>query len=153
MFAKSSKPFGMNNLRPMRGRLEQNQQNQPEPSKPMKTILLLLVLLFLFIFKLPNERGGRPSRVRFGLNWPLIVLIATIPIVGLIAFSLFKRGKRGWGWVCVGLLIVLLLAILRVVMITGRHMASSSSGSWSAGGFGGGFGGGFSGGGGATGSW
>lgn len=89
--------------------------------------------------------------VRIGLNWPLIMLMGSVPIVGLISFSLFKNGKRGWGWVCVGLLAVILFAIFR--MIGRAANDAGDSGSWSSGGFGGGFGGGFSGGGGATGSW
>ncbi|QEG35946.1 TPM domain-containing protein [Bythopirellula goksoeyrii] len=89
--------------------------------------------------------------VRVGVNWQLIALIVAIPIVGAIAFSLFKSGKRGWGWVCVGILIILVLAVLRILAILVK--SSDSSGSWSSGGFGGGFGGGSSGGGGATGSW
>lgn len=93
------------------------------------------------------------ANTRFGVNWPLIIMIALIPIIALISVSLFRNGKRGWGWVCVGMLIVLLLAILRVLATVSKHLPDSSSDSWSAGGFGGGFGGGFSGGGGATGSW
>jgi len=89
--------------------------------------------------------------VRIGLNWPMIMMIGSVPVLGLVAFSLFKNGKSGWGWVCVGLIAVILFAILRRL---GRAANSAGdSGSWSSGGFGGGFGGGSSGGGGATGSW
>ncbi len=95
------------------------------------------------------EFGG----VRVGTNWPLIILLVAIPIVGAIAYSLFRSGKRGWGWVAVGLLIMLIMALLAVVATISRHMPQDSSGGWSSGGFGGGFGGGSSGGGGATGSW
>ncbi|WP_425396621.1 TPM domain-containing protein [Aeoliella sp.] len=94
--------------------------------------------------------------VRVGTNWPLIALLVAIPIVGAIAFSLFRSGKRGWGWVCVGILFILLLAVLQIlvtVLKSGGSGGSGSSSSWSSGGFGGGFGGGSSGGGGATGSW
>ncbi|MEX2386919.1 MAG: TPM domain-containing protein [Phycisphaeraceae bacterium] len=91
--------------------------------------------------------------VRVGWNWPLIVTGLAIPLVGAVAVSLFRSGKRGWGWVAVGLLIVLLLALVRMVVTVVRHMPEGNSGSWSSGGFGGGFGGGSSGGGGATGSW
>ena len=62
-----------------------------------------------------NEFAG----VQIGINWTLIVtlivLMAAVPLVGLIAFSLFKSGKRGWGWVCVGILIVLLLVIIQII--------------------------------------
>jgi len=90
--------------------------------------------------------------VRIGPPWTLIGLIATLPILGLTAFSLFRNGKRGWGWVVVGLMIVVILLILFIVMRILRHLPRESSSSWSAGGLGG-FGGGSSGGGGATGSW
>ncbi|MCP4005601.1 MAG: TPM domain-containing protein [bacterium] len=90
--------------------------------------------------------------VRIGPPWMLIGLLATLPVLGLIAFSLFKNGKRGWGWVVVGLMIVVILLILFIVMRIVRHMPRESSSGWSAGGLGG-FGGGSSGGGGATGSW
>ena len=92
------------------------------------------------------------AQARIGLNWPLIILLAAVPILVLIAISLFMSGKRGWGWVCIGLLLVVLLAIFFVVRKTLKHMPRTSSSSWSSGGLGG-FGGGFSGGGGATGSW
>ncbi|MBI4833119.1 MAG: TPM domain-containing protein [Candidatus Lindowbacteria bacterium] len=90
--------------------------------------------------------------VRVGYNWPLILVGVSIPVVGLIAFSLFKSGKRGWGWVCVGLLIVLILALLWILRQALRHAPQGRSSEWSSGGLGG-FGGGFSGGGGASGSW
>ena len=91
--------------------------------------------------------------VRIGINWPLIILLIAIPILVLIIVSLFRSGKRGWGWVCVGLLIVAVMGVLWVVWTTVKHMPRGRSGGWSSGGFGGGFGGGSSGGGGATGSW
>lgn len=92
------------------------------------------------------------ARVRIGLPWRLIILLVAIPLVGLVAFSLFKNGKRGWGWVFVGLLIILVLAAIAIIITTLKHLPRSSSSSWSSGGMGG-FGGGSSGGGGATGSW
>ena len=88
--------------------------------------------------------------VRVGVNWTLIGLLVSVPVVGLIAYSLFRSGKRGWGWIAVGLLIVLLLALFTIMIKTAR---SIPSGGGSSGGFGGGFGGGFSGGSSATGSW
>ena len=91
--------------------------------------------------------------VHVGVNWTLIVLIIAIPIVGVIAYSLFKSGKRGWGWVCVGILVILLLAVFKTLHTVAQSMPEGSSDSWGSGGFGGGFGGGSSGGGGATGSW
>lgn len=105
-------------------------------------------------------------------TWALIVAlgIAAYALI-LIAISLFRNGKRGWGWICAGFLIVALLAlswvILRLVISAlaalRRVLAAlpeaddyggSDDGWFGGGGFGGGgFGGGFSGGGGATGSW
>ena len=93
------------------------------------------------------------AKIRFGVPWTLIICIAAVPILGLIAFSLFKNGKRGWGWAVVGILFILVLVIIRIIFTIMKHLPTSDSSSWSSGGFGGGFGGGSSGGGGATGSW
>jgi uncharacterized protein len=92
------------------------------------------------------------AHARIGINWPLVILSAAVPILIIIIISLFLSGKRGWGWVCIGLLLVVLMSLFFVIRQVSRHMPSSGSGSWSSGGMGG-FGGGFSGGGGATGSW
>lgn len=93
------------------------------------------------------------ARCRIGIPWGLLTMIGAVPVLILIAFSLFRNGKRGWGWVVVGIIFVLLLAIIKTVFTIMKHMPSGDSSGWSSGGFGGGFGGGFSGGGGATGSW
>lgn len=90
--------------------------------------------------------------MRVGPNWPLIIIIAAIPVVALIAYSLFKNGKRGWGWVCVGFLIILILAAFWILRQVLQNAPRGRSSGWSSGGIGG-FGGGFSGGGGSTGSW
>ena len=82
-------------------------------------------------------------------GWIKIIVATVIPIFAVIAFSLFRKGKRGWGWICVGLIIVLILAFVRLLQKTVEALPEGSP----SGGFGGGFGGGFSGGGGATGSW
>jgi len=89
---------------------------------------------------------------RIGPNWPLIFSLSAVPILGLIALSLFISGKRGWGWVCVGFVFILILFIFYLFRKAARFKATGPSDSWSAGGAGG-FGGGFSGGGGATGDW
>jgi uncharacterized protein len=96
--------------------------------------------------------AGEFAGVRIGVNWKLILIIISIPVIGLIAFSLFKTGKRGWGWVFIGLLVVAVLAVFYIVFGILRHMPKSSSSSWGAGGMGG-FGGGSADGGGATGGW
>lgn len=105
--------------------------------------------------------------------WALIVVLGiTAYVIILIMISLFRNGKRGWGWICAGLLIVAFLALSWVIfrLVRGIRAALAalperdgyggfgdgwfSDGWFSGGGFGGGgFGGGFSGGGGATGSW
>ncbi|MFA7237842.1 MAG: TPM domain-containing protein [Phycisphaeraceae bacterium] len=90
---------------------------------------------------------------------PLLWWTLGITAVTLIVVSLIRNGKRGWGWVVAGLLIVIVLAVMSAVVYVMTHRSSGggrglgSSSSWSSGGFGGGFGGGFSGGGGAGGSW
>jgi len=83
------------------------------------------------------------------LPWALVgIAVVLIPV----AVSLFKNGKRGWGWVVVGLIIVLLLAVFVLTRRTAQYLHDHKAGGLGSGGLGG-FGGGFSGGGGATGSW
>lgn len=84
--------------------------------------------------------------------WHLVAWIVGIIALLLTAVSLFRNGKRGWGWVVVGLVFVALLALLRTLWLILQHLPRETSGGWSSGGHGG-FGGGSSGGGGATGSW
>ena len=72
-----------------------------------------------------------------------VAIVALIPV----AVSLFKNGKRGWGWIVVGLIIVILLLLFWFVQQAAGRFGRSGAGGL------GGFGGGFSGGGGATGSW
>ena len=86
------------------------------------------------------------ANVRIGLNWTLIILLISIPVLAIVAFSLFKSGKRGWGWVVVGIIFVIILFIIYIIFQAARVMPKTAGGA-------GGFGGGFSGGGGATGSW
>jgi uncharacterized protein len=92
------------------------------------------------------------ARVRMGTNWTLIGMIVAVPVLGVVAYSLFRSGKRGWGWVVVGLIVVLILAIIRTIITVSRHLPKGRSSGWSSGGLGG-FGGGSSSGGGASGSW
>jgi uncharacterized protein len=96
---------------------------------------------------------GEFAGLRVGFPWELVTIPIAIIVLALIAYSLFKNGKRGWGWVVVGFIFVLVLALINVIVTVFRHMPDTPSSSWSSGGFGGGFGGGSSGGGGATGSW
>ncbi len=69
---------------------------------------------------------------------PVLMVVFLVTIIGVIV-SLFKSGRRGWGWALIAGLGVLLIFMLK---------SSANSG-----GSGGSFGGGFSGGGGASGSW
>jgi len=86
-------------------------------------------------------------------GWVKVVIVGLIVVLIPVSISLFRSGKRGWGWVCVGLIIVLLLALFVLVKKTVEQLPEGSGDGGGVGGFGGGFGGGFSGGGGATGSW
>jgi uncharacterized protein len=98
-------------------------------------------------------RGAKALMRRFGgmiliprwVSWALgSAIAALIPV----ALSLFRNGKRGWGWIVLGLILVLVLALIWII----RRLLEVLPTSGEAGGLGG-FGGGFSGGGGATGSW
>ena len=114
-------------------------------------------------FKKGDFAGGITGGVRsimwrfaqcwVGLEWVMYLGGAIAIVLAMSAISMFRKGKRGWGWVCLGLVVVVLLTLLAILRGAVRHLPSSSSDSWGSGGFGGGFGGGFSGGGGATGSW
>jgi uncharacterized protein len=84
--------------------------------------------------------------------WHAVATGAILLSLILVAVSLFRRGKTGWGWVVIGLIVVILLVLIRIISTIIRNLPSGSSSGWGAGGLGG-FGGGFSGGGGATGSW
>ena len=113
--------------------------------------------------------------LRVGIPWDYIWISAGILVACLVVFSLYNNGKRGWGWVIVGGIFMIILYIIRVIVIlicssnnstrsrrpyyrdyygtSGSFFGGSSSSGSFSGGFGGGFGGGSSGGGGATGSW
>ncbi len=93
-----------------------------------------------------NEFSG--MRVTF--PWHIVGLAVAALLCLLIGLSCFKSGRRGWGYVFVGIAIILFLLALYFLREVLRHSNSSRGGS--AGGSGG-FGGGSSGGGGATGSW
>lgn len=71
--------------------------------------------------------------------WVLPAMLLGIALVIGVIVSLFKSGRKGWGWALIAALGVIIFLILRAAM--------SSRGS------GGAFGGGFGGGGGASGSW
>ncbi|MBL7215072.1 MAG: TPM domain-containing protein [Phycisphaerae bacterium] len=86
-------------------------------------------------------------------GWVKLVVIGLIIFLIPVTISLFRSGKRGWGWICVGFIIILLLVLFVMAKKTVQSLPEAGSADGGVGGFGGGFGGGFSGGGGATGSW
>ncbi|MGZ8868261.1 MAG: TPM domain-containing protein [Thermoanaerobaculia bacterium] len=88
--------------------------------------------------------------VRITFRWSLVVVPLAALALLATGISLVRHGKRGWGWVLIGLALVVIVAFLYVLAAAARRRTRSSG--WSAGGLGG-FGGGFSSGRGATGSW
>jgi len=90
--------------------------------------------------------------MRVGFPWFIAGIFALAAASILIAVSLFRNGKRGWGYVFVGLAMLLILLAIYLLIMISRHMPDTPSSGWSSGGMGG-FGGGSSGGGGATGGW
>jgi len=83
--------------------------------------------------------------MRVSFPWHIVgVFVAAVGSL-LIGLSCLKNGKRGWGYVFIGIAIILFLLAFYLLREISRH-SSQAGGS-------GGFGGGFSGGGGATGSW
>ena len=93
------------------------------------------------------------GRMRIIPGWVIYAVIGAISALIPITISLFKNGKRGWGWICVGLIIVFLLILINLLRHIVTVLPASGRSDGGVGGFGGGFGGGSSGGGGATGSW
>lgn len=92
------------------------------------------------------------SGMRVTFPWHIVRLAIAAVLCLLIGLSCFKNGKRGWGYVFVGIAIILFLSALYFLREVNRNSNSSRGSSGSPGGSGG-FGGGSSGGGGATGSW
>lgn len=87
---------------------------------------------------------------------PIVLIIVAIIVLIMVSISLFKKGKKGWGWVTLGAIFILVLLAIQLIVLLMRASSKISSAGpssgWSAGGSGG-FGGGSSGGGGATGGW
>ncbi|MBW3670334.1 MAG: TPM domain-containing protein [Acidobacteria bacterium] len=93
------------------------------------------------------------TSLRIGFRWDLVLLPVVVVALLLIGMSLLKNGKKGWGWVVIGLALVLLLFFVYLLITLARTKSQyGHSSGWSAGGSGG-FGGGSSSGGGASGSW
>lgn len=106
--------------------------------------------------------GLRFAGVRRGFDWTMLVAAVMLALSLTISVSLFRSGKRGWGWLLVGGAISVAIYLMEAAAAAHERSGSSGTGSFgdgSPGGFGGGFGGGFSsgggssGGGGASGSW
>ena len=93
------------------------------------------------------------GHIRILPGWPKLAIIIAIAVLIPVTISLFRSGKRGWGWIFVGIIIILLLFFFNLTRRTIEALPESGSSGGGIGGFGGGFGGGSSGGGGATGSW
>lgn len=92
------------------------------------------------------------TAVRVGVPWSLLGVVAAVLALLVVGISLLQNGKRGWGWVVIGLALVALSALLFVIIAILRSTPRNRSDRWASGGIGG-FGGGSSRGGGATGSW
>lgn len=91
--------------------------------------------------------------MRVGFPWKTVYMsIAAIAFI-LIGLSFIRNGKKGWGYVFIGISLVLILLIIYIFVVIRRSGPDTSSSTSLPGGFGGGFGGGSSGGGGATGGW
>lgn len=88
-----------------------------------------------------EEFAGMRATFPWHIVWIALAALTCL----LIGISCLKNGKRGWGYVFIGLAIILILLALYLVSEVFKH-SNSAGGS-------GGFGGGSSGGGGATGSW
>ena len=83
--------------------------------------------------------------MRITFPWRIVGIAVAGLFCLIIGISCLKNGKRGWGYVLIGIAIILFLLALYLVREILRH-SNTAGGS-------GGFGGGSSGGGGATGSW
>ncbi len=90
---------------------------------------------------------------RWAFAWSLVIIPVAIILLIAVAVSLFRNGKKGWGWVIVGIIFILLIVLFKILGRVMRGIGEAVSQGGTPGGFGGGFGGGFSGGGGASGSW
>lgn len=90
--------------------------------------------------------------MRTGFPWYIVWIFGGGIALVLIGTSLVNNGKKGWGYVVIGLAIVIILFAIYLLVQFAKQLPDSSSGGWSAGGLGG-FGGGSSGGGGASGGW
>lgn len=92
------------------------------------------------------------ANMRIGFPWHIVwIALGSLGSL-LVGISLLKNGKRGWGYVFIGLAIVLILVVIYLTVKFVQQLPKGDSDSWGSGGMGG-FGGGFSGGGGASGSW
>jgi len=92
------------------------------------------------------------ANMRIGFPWYLVWMGLAAIVLLISGISLIRNGKKGWGYVFVGLAIVIILFVIFAAIRIIQHLPTDNSSGWSSGGSGG-FGGGSSGGGGATGGW
>lgn len=92
------------------------------------------------------------ANMRVGFPWHIVIAGVSALLALMTGVSLLKNGKRGWGYVFIGLSIVLILLFVYLMIRFIQQLPRNDSDTWSPGGMGG-FGGGSSGGGGASGSW
>mgnify|MGYP000479859567 CR=1 FL=1 len=83
--------------------------------------------------------------MRITFPWHIVAIAVAGLVCLIIGISCLKNGKRGWGYVFIGIAIIVFLLSLYLLQETLKH-SNTAGGA-------GGFGGGSSGGGGATGSW
>lgn len=67
----------------------------------------------------PRMQGTSPATA--------LLLIVGLVIAILIAISLFRSGKRGWGWVFVGFAIILLLCLFHIIAAFLKHSSTTIS--------------------------
>jgi hypothetical protein len=45
------------------------------------------------------------------------LIILSIPLTIFVAISLVRHGKKGWGWIIFGIVLVVILAVFRILII------------------------------------
>jgi hypothetical protein len=67
----------------------------------------------------------RLTGVRVGPNWPMIVLLISGGVAFFVVCSLYISGMRGWGWVILGLLLLVVLLPLKILGLFLRSVPST----------------------------
>jgi hypothetical protein len=47
-------------------------------------------------------------------NW---LIILSIPLIIFVSISLARHGKKGWGWIISGIVLVVILAVFRILLL------------------------------------